>query len=111
MNFTIKRRTIIPFYVIIEDINRRDFVKYDIMDYLVNCYKETRRKEQPTTREEFVEFVERKSHYMYESRTEYEIILGSLCGFSEDKKIDVHFQIMNNIGIVVEILMKNVNKL
>lgn len=46
--------------------------------------------------------------YMYWARCEYEIVLKSLIGFAEDTKVDIHWQILNNIDVITEILMKNV---
>lgn len=107
-----KRNQVIkPFYVIVEDVNKNEFVKYDVMKYLVNEYNETKKNQRPITRAEFTEFVENKSRYMYWSRCEYEIILKPWIGNrTKERKIDVHWQIMNNIDNVVDILMYNVNK-
>ena len=46
--------------------------------------------------------------YMYWSRCEYEIILLDWPNQKANKKIDVHWQIMNNIDLVTNILMENV---
>lgn len=105
-----KNQVIKPFYVIIEDVNKKDFVKYDVMKYLVNSYNETKKNERPITRTEFTEFVENKSLYMYWSRCQYEIVLLDWPCERNKKKIDVHWQIMNNIDTVVDILMYNVIK-
>lgn len=106
-----KNQVIKPFYVIIEDVNKQEFVKYDVMKYLVNEYHEAKPKDKPITRTEFTEFVENKSRYMYWSRCEYEIILKPWIGNqTKERKIDVYWQIENNIDIVVDILMYNVIK-
>lgn len=97
------------FYVINYDVNRADFVKYDVMPYFIKCYKEIKKKEErPVTFEQFKEFIERKSSYMFRSRCEYEVILSDWPCQKTHKKIDIHWQIMNNINLVTEILMKNV---
>lgn len=49
------------FNVIIEDINSRKFVPYDVIPYLVQCYYEE--KDRPGTLEEFKVFIERHSRY------------------------------------------------
>lgn len=103
-------KKIIPFYVISESINEQTFAPYDVMPYLVGCYKETKKDKRPVTFEEFKKFVESKSMYMYWSRCQYEVILHSWpCG-NVKQKIDVHWQLMMNINLVTEILMRNVLK-
>lgn len=94
------------FNVIIYDINRKKFKPYDVMDFFVDEYNEEKSK--PKTFDEFKEFVERKSMWMFWSRTEYEIILSDWPPFGVEEKWDIHRQIMMNIDIVTEILMENV---
>lgn len=97
------------FYVINFDVNKSEFVKYNIMPYFIECYKGIKKKEErPVTFEQFKEFIERKSSYMYRSRCEYEIVLVDFPCNRSKKKIDVHWQIMNNINVVTNILMLNV---
>lgn len=105
-----KKKIIPPFYVIIEDVTAKEFKKYDVMPYFVDCYDKVRRNERPKTFDEFKEFVKSKSMYMYWSRCEYEVVISSLIGFAEEKKIDVHYQVMNNIDLVTRLLMESVGK-
>lgn len=102
------KKTIKPFNVIIFDFNSKDFKAYDIMPYLVACYKEEKKNKRPTTFDEFKEFVKLNSMYMYWARCQYEVILLDWPNQKNNKKIDVHWQIMNNIDIVTNILMENV---
>lgn len=95
------------FNVIIEDINSRKFIPYDVIPYLVQCYYEE--KDRPGTIEEFKTFIERRSMYRWWSRCEYEIVLQSWPKGDVEEKIDVHQQVMMNIDIIAEILMKEVN--
>ena len=101
-----KKKEHIPFYVINEDFTNRTFEKKDVMPYLISCYKDTKKNERPKTFEECKEFVTRKSAYMYWSRCQYEIVLKQLIG-ENTMKIDVHYQIMNNIDAVTRIFMLN----
>ncbi len=99
-----------PFYVINYDINAQKFIKYDIMPYLTNCYKTIKNKEKkPKTLDEFKKFVEKNSLYMYWARCEYEIILLDWPCQKDKKKIDIHWQIMNNIDVISEILFNHYN--
>lgn len=99
----------IPFYVINENVNAQKFETYDVMPYLIRCYDEVKRKEtKPTTFDEFKEFVKSKSMYMYWSRCQYEVVLQSWPSGGHEKKIDVHWQLMMNIDVVTEILIRNV---
>ena len=103
------KRNPTPFYVINEDINSREFKKYNVMPYFINCYKEARKKKkQPKTFDEFKEFVKSNSMYMYWSRCQWELLLVDFPCEKIKRKIDVHFQIMMNIDVIVGILMMNV---
>ena len=102
------KKTIQPFKVINFDINSNKFEAYNVMPYLVDCYKNEKKDKRPTTFDEFKEFVKSKSMYMYWSRCEYEIILSDWLSNKHSKKIDVYWQIMNNIDIVTKVLMENV---
>lgn len=97
------------FNVIVEDINSRKFIPYDVIPYLVQCYYEE--KDRPRTIKEFKVFIERHSKYQWWSRCEYEIILKSWPTGNIEKKIDVHQQVMMNIDIIAEILMNEVNNI
>lgn len=95
------------FNVIWQDFNAKKFEAYNVMPYFINEYSDAKNK--PQTFDEFKEFIERKSRYMYWSRCQYEIII---CGWpNEDtqEKWDIHRQIMMNIDIVAEVLMQNIN--
>lgn len=48
------------FNVIVENINKKEFVSYDVIPYLVNCYKEIKRgTKKPVNFDEFKEFIKR----------------------------------------------------
>ncbi len=96
------------FNVIIENVNSREFIPYDIIPYLERCYYE--KKDKPVTFEEFKTFIERNSMYQWWSRCEYEIILKGWPNGGNEKKIDVYQQVMMNIDIIAEILMEEVTK-
>lgn len=102
------KRNPTPFYVINFNVNNNFFEKYDVMPYLIECYKSTKKKDRPTTLDEFKEFVKTKSMYMYWSRCQYEIVLVDWPCRRADKKIDVYWQIMNNFDLVVRLVMENV---
>ena len=103
-----KRKNIIPFCVIVDDVNKRDFCAHDVMPYFINCYDEAKKhKKQPRTFEEFKEFVKGKSMYMYWGRCEWEIVLKPWIGHDNEQKVDVHWQLMHNLDLVTSILMLN----
>lgn len=138
-----------PFNVIVHGYNCKGVKAHDIMPYLIECYKETKKskkkwKKTPETFEEFKQFVIDESRYMYWARCEFEWLIGhwpfgskkmiedlvkhmrehlntnfdlddwkfkiDVCNIiTEDMdKIDVYWQIMNNIDIVTRVLMENV---
>lgn len=122
------------FNVIVYNINSKEFEQYDIIPYLVSCYKKEKNK--PKTFDEFKEFIKKSSMYQWWARCEYEIILGPwpyVTSPSERynklgendidewkkhwerhlescSKIDVHYQVMMNIDVITELFMKIVNK-
>lgn len=99
------------FNVIIGDWNSRKFVPYDVMPYLVQCYYEVgETADRPRTLEEFKAFIKRCSMYKWRSRCEYEIIIKSWPTERIEEKVDVHQQVMMNIDIISELLMKEVNE-
>lgn len=95
------------FYVIVYDFNHRTFVQYDVIPYLKKCYYEV--KDKPETLKEFKNFVESQSRYQWWSRCEYEIMLSDLPSQRQQKKIDVHYQVMTNLDIVTKVLMESIN--
>lgn len=102
------KKKITPFFVIIDDSNKQEFVTYNVMPYLMECFRKAKKNDKPKSFDEFKEFVKSNSMYMYWSRCEYEIILKAWVSKTKEKKIDVHTQIMNNIDVVTTILMQNV---
>lgn len=95
------------FNVIIEDVNSKKFVPYDVIPYLVQCYYEE--KDRPGTLDEFKAFIQRHSMYRWWSRCEYEIILKNWPKGNLEKKVDVHQQVMMNIDAIAEILREEVS--
>ena len=97
------------FNVILWDINRRDFVPYDIIPYFVREYEyAVERKTEPKTTEEFKEFVVRWGRYQFWARCEYEIVLTDWPILKTQKKIDVFEQIKMNLDLIVELVMDSV---
>ena len=118
------------FNVIIHDINSKTFKSYNIIPYLLSCYKESKCK--PKTFDEFKEFIKHQSMYQWWSRCEYEIILGPWPyttspserydkkgeddveawkehwkkHLNECEKIDVYYQVMMNIDVITKLLIE-----
>lgn len=100
----------IPFNVIIED--NGIFKPYDIMPYLMRCVKEKKpKKDLPTAKEGFMEFVKNESMYMWWARCQYEIILVDWPGQTKSEKWDVHQQVMMNLELITETLLRNINRI
>ena len=121
------------FNVIVYDINKKEFVPYNIIPYLVSQYK-IKIDNKPKTFDEFKEFVKNKSMYQWWSRCEYEVILSPWPYTSspserynkegeddveawkehwkkhlkECKKIDVHYQVMMNLDVITALLMDSI---
>ena len=94
------------FNTIIYNINRRKFETYDVIPYLVNCYKEEKKK--PKTFDEFKKFIERKAQYQWWSRCEYEIILVDWPCKETEEKWDIYDQVMMNIDIITNLVMESI---
>lgn len=95
-----------PFYVIWQNFNQQKFEPYDVMPYFINEYNESKNK--PKTFEEFKKFIKDASMYRYWSRCEYEIVICGWPNQDTEEKWDIHRQVIMNIDIVTDILMKNV---
>lgn len=102
-----KRRNHIPFKVIVDNVNTKQFEFYDVMPFFIRCYEETKKENRPNTYEEFKAFVESNSAYMYWARCQWELILKPWVGHDKEKKVDVHWQLMHNLDLVTSILMLN----
>lgn len=102
-----KRKNHIPFKVIVDNVNTKKFEFYDVMPYFIRCYEDTKKANRPKTYEEFKDFVKGKSMYMYWSRCQYELVLKPWVGHSNERKVDVHWQLMHNLDLVTSILMLN----
>ena len=100
------------FNVIIYDPNLREFVKYDIMPYLIRIYNEKKEKKEtlPETFDEFKNFVKSESQYQFWARCEYEIILIDWPCQQKYEKWDVYKQIMMNLDIVTKVFMENIKE-
>ena len=94
------------FNVINWDCNKKKFVQYDIIPYLVSVYNET--KKQPKSFNEFKDFVMAESQYRFWGRCEYEIILTDWPNKQHEEKWDIYKQIMMNLDIVTKTLMQEV---
>lgn len=63
------------FNVLWWDFNRPTPSPYDVMPYFRWKYEELKKKDRPTTREQWRKFVESKGKYMFWSRCQYEIVV------------------------------------
>lgn len=91
--------------VITYDFNSRKFEKYDVIPYFLGAYEKMKKSKRPKTFEDFKKFVQGESMYQFWARCEYEVILMSWPGQDKTEKIDVHYQIMQNLDLVTEIVM------
>lgn len=90
--------------VIVWDINKKEFVPYDIFPYLKREFLNS--KETPYTFEEYKDWIKRRALYQWWGRCEYEIILSDWPGMIKTKKIDVYYQVMNNIDTITKLFME-----
>ncbi len=94
------------FNVIWWDFNKKEPEPYDVIPDLVDKYKKAKIK--PKTFDEFKDFIIKESMYKWWSRCEYEIVIQRWPPMKkeEDYKCDIYNQIMMNIDIIVDIVMK-----
>ncbi|MDE6284257.1 MAG: hypothetical protein K2M17_00745 [Bacilli bacterium] len=107
------KRKLKEFNVIHENLGK--FEPYDIMPYLVSVYKNDKKKKwrytiEPTTFDEFKEYILHNSMYQWWGRCEYEIILSDWPCQKNSEKWDIHMQVKMNINIITEIFMENIGK-
>ena len=98
-----EKQIVKEFNVCIYDFNRKEFITYDIIPYLLKEYKKLDKK--PTTFEELKKFVDDESKYQFWARCEYEIILVDWPCQEISKKIDVYQQIKMNLDTITNILI------
>lgn len=111
------------FNVLLWDFNQDKLIPYDVLPYFRECYKERKKRYKgyskrkayypdnkyynvPNTFEEFKEFIKSESIYRFWSRCEYEMIIHGWPVRKNEHKLDVHEQIMMNIDIIADILLK-----
>lgn len=93
--------------VIIYNPNRKVFEQYDILPYFKKCYEDLKSiNKEPKSYYDFKEFISNESKYQFWGRCEYEIVLYSWPNNDIEEKIDVHYQIMQNIDIVTKIFIE-----
>ena len=60
-------KSIIPFNVIVQDINNKSFEPYDVMPYFLRVWKENKRN-RPTSFEELKKWIKSESMYTFCAR-------------------------------------------
>lgn len=101
-----RKKPIKHFNVINYDYNRKKFISYDIIPYLVNVYEKL--EEKPKTYKELQSFIEEESMYQFWSRCEYEIILMDWPCQKKSEKWDIYDQIKMNLDIITNVLIDNI---
>lgn len=92
------------FNVINFNFNSKRFESYNVIPYLVRCYNKEENK--PKTIAEFKKFIKKESRYQWWARTEYEIILLDWPCQKIEEKWDIYKQVMMNIDIITNVLIK-----
>lgn len=97
-----------PFYVLNWNFNSRKLVKYDIMPYLIDRYKNKKQSDRPETKEEIKQFILDSSKYQWWARCEYEIIISDWPNQQTHKKIDIYYQVEMNIDVILDMFIENI---
>ena len=92
------------FNVIVEDHGR--FAPYDIMEYLLDKWKESDIK--PYSFKETREFIKKEAMYQWWARCQYEIIISDWPPSGKEEKWDVYKQIKMNLDLITRVLEKEI---
>lgn len=122
------KRKIPPYYVINWNVNCDNIVYYDVMPYLVSCWKEEKKRKHklwndgiteinvkkdttkmPEKFDEFKKFITKYAMYRYWARCEYETIVTGWPVGKHEHKLDVYEQIKMNIDVVTKHFMDYIN--
>lgn len=95
------------FYVINYNINKQEFVKYDIIPYLLNRYEEL--KDKPNDFDGIKEHILKWSKYHWWARCEYEILLVDWPCKLITEKWDIYDQIEMNIDVITNVFINIIN--
>lgn len=93
------------FNVINYDFNKKEFYAYDVIPYLLERYDKEDDDKKPKTFDEFKKFIDSWAMYQWWSRCQYEIVLQNWPNGDVDKKVDVYWQVKNNIDLITEMVM------
>lgn len=93
----------IIFNVILFDFNSGRFIPYNVIPYLIQELNKL--KEAPDSFDTLKERILGISMYQWWARCQYEIILGDWPNNQVNQKIDVHYQINNNIDILTKLIL------
>ena len=96
--------------VIKENINTKQFEAYNIFPYLEMQYLALPKRKRPKKEEDIKKFILVESQYQFWSRCEYEIILTSWPCKDYETKIDVFWQIQNNIDAITYLFSKHIKE-
>ena len=104
------KKTMTPFNVIYQDFNTRKFEAYDIMPYFIRSWEglTKSKKDEIKTLENLKNWFIKESMYMFWARCQYEVVLQGWPNTDDTKKIDIHWQIMMNIDLIVRIFAENI---
>lgn len=94
------------FNVIIYNFNRKKFESYDIMPYLRDTYKAS--KKHLRKFEDFKDFVNKELMYQFWARCQYELVLTSWPCKDSEEKWDIYDQTKMNIDLITNLLMEDV---
>ena len=100
----------LKWYVLIHDSNADEIKLFNIFNSLNFRRGVERAIKKYTTYEQFKEDIKRNLQYSFWSKAEYEIKCSGLFRKSEPAKIDVYYQVLPNLDILVEYIFEAINK-
>ena len=90
------------------DFNHDALKAYDVMPIILTGLKSYKKKEFPTTYEDFCEILDREAAYYFWSKCEWEMIIHGWPAQKNDEKVDVYDQLKLNWDKFAETVWKYV---
>lgn len=94
--------------VIVADMNSGKIKAYNLFDHSGFAREIEKACKEATTKEQFADDVKTTLMYYFWCKAEWEVIVSPWCGSRENKerKIDVYWQVMNNLDQFIDYIMK-----
>lgn len=101
---------IVEFNVINYNPKSDKFERYNVIPYIIGSYNKLKEDNKPKTFEEFREYIKDIAMYRWWLRDEFEIMTEECPNQKPRNKLDVYWQVIMNLDLIVHIVMKIIKK-